>query len=155
MIQAAGERELRFAPPMIAIALAMPRTRRTTDDLARELIARGLRILLVTVGLLLILGGALIAPLPGPMGLPLTVAGLMLVLRNSFKARKQFVRFQHAHPKLIFPLRRLLRREPEVVLVAWQQALRVERLIVPRKWRMAVRWRKAGKRRRAMKSAGR
>ncbi|WP_184723379.1 hypothetical protein [Caulobacter sp.] len=140
---------------MIAIALAMPRTRRTTDDLARELIARGLRILLVTVGLLLILGGALIAPLPGPMGLPLTVAGLMLVLRNSFKARKQFVRFQHAHPKLIFPLRRLLRREPEVVLVAWQQALRVERLIVPRKWRMAVRWRKAGKRRRAMKSAGR
>ena len=42
---------------------------------------------------------------------PLTVVGLMLVLRNSFKARKQFVRFQHAHPKLIFPLRRLLRRD--------------------------------------------
>jgi hypothetical protein len=140
---------------MIAIALPMPRSRRTTDDLARELIARGLRILLVTIGLLLILGGALIAPLPGPMGLPLTVAGLMLVLRNSFKARKQFVRFQHAHPKLIFPLRRLLRREPEVVLVAWQQALRVERLIVPRKWRVAVRWRKSAKRRGALKRAGR
>jgi hypothetical protein len=70
----------------------------------------------------------------------------MLVLRNSFKARKQFVRFQHAHPKLVFPLRRLLRREPEVVLVAWQQVLRIERLIVPRRWRAAVRWRKSLKR---------
>jgi hypothetical protein len=100
------------------------------------------------LGLLLIVGGALIAPLPGPLGLPLTVLGLMLVLRNSFKARKQFVRFQHAHPKLIFPLRRLLRREPEVVLVAWQQALRIERLIVPRRWRVAVRLRKSFKRRR-------
>lgn len=139
---------------MTALALAMPRARRTADDLARELIARFLRMALVTLGLLLIAGGALIAPLPGPMGLPLTVVGLMLVLRNSFKARKQFVRFQHAHPKLIFPLRRLLRREPEVVLVAWQQALRVERLIVPRKWRSAVRWRKALKRR-AMKQSGR
>jgi hypothetical protein len=114
---------------------------------ASELIARFLRVILVTLGVLLVIGGILIAPLPGPMGLPLTVVGLMLVLRNSFKARKQFVRFQHAHPKLIFPLRRLLRREPEVVLVAWQQVLRVERLIVPRKWRMAIGWRKSFKQR--------
>ncbi|UAL10292.1 hypothetical protein [Caulobacter segnis] len=139
---------------MTALALAMPRAHRSADDLAREFIARFLRIALVTLGLLLIAAGALIAPLPGPMGLPLTVVGLMLVLRNSFKARKQFVRFQHAHPKLIFPLRRLLRREPEVVLVAWQQALRIERLIVPRKWRVAVRWRKSLKRR-PVKQAGR
>jgi hypothetical protein len=33
------------------------------------------------------------------------------------------------------------------VLVAWQQALRVERLIVPRRWRVAVRWRKSFKQR--------
>jgi hypothetical protein len=132
---------------MTALVLAMPRARRTADDLAREFVARFLRVALVALGVLLIVAGALIAPLPGPLGLPLTVVGLMLVLRNSFKARKQFVRFQHAHPKLIFPLRRLLRREPEVVLVAWQQALRVERLIVPRKWRAAVRWRKSLKRR--------
>ena len=57
------------------------------------------------------LAGFLIAPLPGPLGVPLTVVGLMLVLRNSSRARKQFVRFQHAHPKLLFPLRlRLARR---------------------------------------------
>jgi len=132
----------------VSVALTMPRARFSpADDLAREIVARSLRVILVTLGLVLIAGGALIAPLPGPLGLPLTVVGLMLVLRNSFKARKQFVRFQHAHPKLIFPLRRLLRREPEVVLVAWQQALRIERLIVPRRWRVAVRWRKSLKRR--------
>jgi hypothetical protein len=139
---------------MTALTLAMPRFRRTADDLAREFVARFLRVSLVTLGVVLIAAGALIAPLPGPLGLPLTVVGLMLVLRNSFKARKQFVRFQHAHPKLIFPLRRLLRREPEVVLVAWQQALRVERLLIPRKWRVAVRWRKSLKRR-SVKQNGR
>jgi len=131
----------------VSVSFAMPRARFSpADDLAREIVARVLRVSLVVIGLVLIAGGALIAPLPGPLGLPLTVVGLMLVLRNSFKARKQFVRFQHAHPKLIFPLRRLLRREPEVVLVAWQQALRVERLIIPRRWRVAVRWRKSLKR---------
>ncbi len=133
----------------VPVALAMPRARFSpADDLAREIVARVLRVVLVVLGLLLVLAGALIAPLPGPLGLPLTVVGLMLVLRNSFKARKQFVRFQHAHPKLIFPIRRLLRREPEVILVAWQQALRIERLVIPRRWRVAVRWRKSIKRRR-------
>ncbi|WP_425994559.1 hypothetical protein [Caulobacter sp. DWR1-3-2b1] len=133
----------------VSVALAMPRARLSpADDLAREIVARFLRVILVVIGLVLIAGGALIAPLPGPLGLPLTVVGLMLVLRNSFKARKQFVRFQHAHPKLVFPIRRLLRREPEVVLVAWQQVLRIERLIMPRRWQMAVRWRKSLKRRR-------
>lgn len=133
----------------VSFAFAMPRARLSpADDLARELLGRMLRIVLVTIGALIVVAGVVIAPLPGPMGLPLVVIGLMLVLRNSFKARKRFVRFQHAHPKLVFPIRRLLRREPEVVLVAWQQALRIERLVVPRRWRVAVRWRKSLKRRR-------
>jgi len=126
------------------LALAMPPVRfSAADELARELLGRISRVLLVTLGLVLVIAGVVIAPLPGPLGLPLTVVGLMLVLRNSFKARKQFVRFQHAHPKLLFPLRRLLRREPEVVPVAWQQVLRVEKLVVPRRWRMAKRWRRS------------
>ncbi|KSB89404.1 hypothetical protein SGCZBJ_13530 [Caulobacter zeae] len=130
------------------LAIAMPPVRLSVaDELARELLGRIIRGLLVALGLVFIAAGFLIAPLPGPMGVPLTVIGLMLVLRNSFKARKQFVRFQHAHPKLVFPLRRLLRREPEVVLVAWQQALRIEKLVIPRRWRVAKRWRKALKRR--------
>ncbi|MDR6530360.1 hypothetical protein J2800_001096 [Caulobacter rhizosphaerae] len=130
------------------LALAMPPVRfSAADELARELLGRISRVVLVTLGLILVVAGFLIAPLPGPLGVPLTVAGLMLVLRNSFRARKQFVRFQHAHPKLLFPLRRLLRREPEVFPVAWQQVLRMERLIVPRRWRVAKRWRQSFKRR--------
>lgn len=130
------------------LALAMPPVRfSAADELARELLGRISRIVLVTLGLVFIVAGFVIAPLPGPLGLPLTVIGLMLVLRNSFRARKQFVRFQHAHPKLLFPLRRLLRREPEVFPVAWQQVLRMERLIMPRRWRVAKRWRQSFKRR--------
>ena len=129
------------------LALAMPPVRfSAADELARELLGRIARVVLVTLGLILIVAGFLIAPLPGPLGVPLTVAGLMLVLRNSFRARKQFVRFQHAHPKMMFPLRRLLRREPEVMPVAWQQVLRVEKLILPRRWRVAKRWRQSLKR---------
>ena len=130
------------------LAFAMPPVRfSAADELARELLGRISRVVLVALGLVLVVAGFLIAPLPGPLGVPLTVAGLMLVLRNSFRARKQFVRFQHAHPKLLFPLRRLLRREPEVFPVAWQQVLRMERLIVPRRWRVAKRWRQSFKRR--------
>ena len=129
------------------LAIAMPPVRfSAADELARELLGRVARVFLVTLGLILIVAGFIIAPLPGPMGLPVTVVGLMLVLRNSFKARKQFVRFQHAHPKLLFPLRRLLRREPEVMPVAWQQVLRMERLVIPRSWRRAKRWRRSFKR---------
>uniref|UniRef100_B0T012 Transmembrane protein (PGPGW) n=1 Tax=Caulobacter sp. (strain K31) TaxID=366602 RepID=B0T012_CAUSK len=130
------------------LALAMPPVRfSAADELARELLGRISRVVLVTLGLILIVAGFIIAPLPGPLGVPVTVVGLMLVLRNSFKARKHFVRFQHAHPKLLFPLRRLLRREPEVLPVAWQQVLRMERLVVPRRWHVAKRWRKSAKRR--------
>ena len=36
------------------------------------------------------------------------------------RARRQFIGLQRRHPKILFPVRRLLRREPEVVPVAWQ-----------------------------------
>ena len=102
---------------------------------------------LVALGVIIMLLGVAIAPLPGPMGMPLVVIGLMLVLRNSFKARRQIVRFQQAHPKMVFPIRRLMRREPEIVLVFWQQYLRVERLVLPRRVRFAVKTRRHLKRR--------
>jgi hypothetical protein len=107
-------------------------------------LARVMRWLLIGLGLALIVAGFAIAPLPGPLGVPLTVAGLMLVLRNSFRARRQFIRFQRAHPKIIFPLRRLLRREPEVVAVAWQSMLRTEKLILRNpSWRFLKRLRRS------------
>ncbi|MDP3173521.1 PGPGW domain-containing protein [Phenylobacterium sp.] len=133
----------------MSLTLTMPRARNyASDDVARELVARVLRPLLVLLGVLVIMAGVAIAPLPGPGGLPVIVVGLMLVLRNSFKARRHFVRFQRAHPKMVFPIRRLLRREPEVLPVAWQQTLRIERLVLPRRLRFVVRSRRYFRRRR-------
>lgn len=124
------------------------RVYRATDDLAREVVNRFVRFGLVLLGLAIVLAGILIAPLPGPGGIPVIVVGLMIVLRNSFKARRQFVKFQRAHPKMVFPIRRLLRREPEVLPVFWQQYLRIERVVLPKRARFAVKTRRRFKRRR-------
>ncbi|MGZ5948397.1 MAG: hypothetical protein ACXWKV_17640 [Caulobacteraceae bacterium] len=112
--------------------LAAPSTRasRASDAFARDLMGRVVRFLLVVLGLLIMAVGLVTTPLPGHLGLPILMVGLIIVLRNSFKARRRFVAIQRAHPKMVFPLRRLLRREPEVVAVFWQQALRVERLVL-------------------------
>ena len=122
------------------------RARSATDDPARDYAARIARISLVVLGGLVIILGILVAPLPGPGGLPVIVVGLMLVLRNSFKARRQFVRFQRAHPRMVSPIRRLLRREPQILQLVWQNTLRVERLLIPRKLRIAVRGRRVMRR---------
>ena len=124
------------------------RVYRATDDLAREIVGRFVRTGLVLLGVAIVIAGILIAPLPGPGGIPVIVVGLMIVLRNSFKAKRQFVKFQRAHPKTAYPIRRLLRREPEVFPVFWQQTLRVERVVLPRRYRFAVRMRRRFRRRR-------
>jgi hypothetical protein len=118
------------------------RAARASDAFARDFAGRALRAGLVAVGVLIVIAGIVIAPLPGPGGIPVIVVGLMIILRNSFKARRQFVRFQHAHPRLVSPLRRLLRRDPQILLMTWRQSLRIERLMVPRKLRFAVRSRR-------------
>ena len=118
------------------------RVYRASDDFARDLAARIARWLLLGLGIALMLVALPLVALPGHLGLPLMVIGLMIVLRNSFKAKRQFLRAQHAHPNMVFPLRRLMRREPEIVLVFWQQYLRVERLVLPRRVRFAVRTRR-------------
>ncbi len=103
----------------------------------------------MALGGLLVILGALIAPLPGPMGLPVAVVGMILILRNSYRARRAFIRAQRAHPRLLHPIRRLLRRRPEVAPVAWQMVLRLERLLTPRRYRMAARARRPFRRRNA------
>jgi hypothetical protein len=119
------------------VSFAMPSLRayRATDDFAREVAGRIKRAGLVVLGFAIIAGGVLIAPLPGPGGIPVIVVGLMIVLKNSFKARRQFVKLQRAHPKVISPLRRLLRRDPEFMALFYQQTLRVERVMLPRRAR--------------------
>ena len=119
------------------------RVYRATDDFAREVALRIKRMGMVLLGFAIIAAGILIAPIPGPGGIPVIVVGLMIVLRNSFKARRQFVRLHRAHPKVISPIRRLLRREPEFVALFYHQTLRVERILLPKR----IRFIKAARRR--------
>ena len=104
---------------------------------------RGLKLSLATLGIVIMGLGVPLALLPGHLGLPLLLLGLMLTLRNSMGARRQFVRWQRRHPNILFPLRRLLRRKPEIAPVFWHQSMKLERLIVPRRWRRMGRWRRA------------
>ena len=108
----------------------------------RRTVREGVRLVIVGVGAVLVLGGFVLALLPGHLGLPLLVVGLIMVLKHSPRARRQFVELQHRHPRFIFPVRRLIRREPEVFPVAWQQLLRIERLMLPHRWRRAGHWRR-------------
>lgn len=132
------------------------RVYRASDEFARELLGRIGRGLLIGLGAAFILVGLAIEFLPLPLHLPgmaVIVVGLMMVLRNSFKARRHFVRMQHSHPNVVFPLRRLLRREPEVIPVVWQQVLRMERVVLPRRARLAKRWRRRLKGRGPLRTA--
>jgi hypothetical protein len=70
-----------------------------------------------------------------------------MVLRNSITWRRRFILLQRRHPRHVHPLRRLLRRKPEVWPVLWHELLRTERWIVPRRWRRLRRWRLAAMRR--------
>jgi hypothetical protein len=105
------------------------------------------RWLLIGAGYALIAVGAVGAVLPGHLGAPVLAVGLVVALRSSFRARRQFVEAQRRHPKILFPVRRLLRREPEVAPVAWQALLRLERQFVPRRLRFAVKTRRRWRRR--------
>jgi hypothetical protein len=54
--------------------------------------------------------GVVVAPLPGPFGLPIALGGLVLLLGNSPAARRRFVAIGRRYPRVMAPLRRLLRR---------------------------------------------
>src|SRR5436190_2476184 len=122
--------------------MASSRVYRATDDLAREILNRLVRWGLLLLGGSIMLVGLTLTFLPLHLGLPFLVVGLMLVLQNSFTARRQFVRIQRAHPNVVFPIRRLMRRDPEIVPVVWQQTLRVERLVLPPRYRFCRRTRR-------------
>lgn len=97
---------------------------------------------LLITGLLVIVLGILIAPLPGPGGVPVIALGLILVLRSSYWAKRLFIRAQYARPKYVYPFRRLMRKNPEIAPVFWQQALRAEKLVLRRKRGPLIRLRK-------------
>jgi len=98
---------------------------------------------LMVGGLFVVLLGILIAPLPGPGGIPVIAVGLMLILKSSFWAKRQFIRAQYARPKWVYPFRRLMRKKPEFAPVFWQQALRAEKIVTRRSSRRLSRGRKS------------
>jgi hypothetical protein len=108
----------------------------------RALGLRFARVALLALAWLLIVVGVIGTLLPGHLGVPFLIVGLIILLRSSFQARRRFVGFQRRHPRVMFPIRRLLRREPEVFPVAWQQFLRFERLVLPRRFRLGRRLRR-------------
>ena len=86
------------------------------------------RNLLVGLGLALIVLGAVGALLPTHLLGFLLVVGLILVLRNSIRWRRRFIRLQRRFPRYGHPVRRLLKGE--VWPVIWHELLRSERLAV-------------------------
>lgn len=119
---------------MSLVALRLPALGRAQHHPVWRRFARGATL---AAGGALMAVGAVGAVLPGHLGVPVLVLGLIVVLRTSRPARRQFIGLQRRHPKIVFPIRRLLRREPEVFPVAWQQVLRVERRLLPSRWRFA------------------
>jgi hypothetical protein len=116
----------------------VPLTRRRPMSLRR----RAWRFALLALGWALLAVGLVGAVLPGHLGVPVFMVGLIIVLRTSRPARRLFIGLQRRHPRWFFPIRRLLRRNPEVAAVAWQQVLRTERFLLPRRFRPARRVRR-------------
>lgn len=94
----------------------------------------------IVLGLILMAVGAVGALLPTHLLGIFLVIGLIMVLRASIRARRRFVHMQRRYPRYVYPLRRLLRRNPEVWPVVWHELLRAER-ILPRSWRRLRNWR--------------
>ncbi len=102
----------------------------------RSLLSRILKPVLIAAGGSLVLLGILIAPLPGPMGMPLSIAGLIIMMRNSYWTKRKFMELKRSHPNWIMPLRKLLRKNPPIFSIFWQQILRTERLLLKKEGKM-------------------
>lgn len=68
------------------------------------------RYLQLTLGIVLIVGAGLVAPLPGPGGAFLFAGGMVLVLRNSPWARMRWARLKRRFPRIGGFVDRMMRR---------------------------------------------
>ena len=62
------------------------------------------------VGLVLMGIAPILGPIPGPGGLPVFIAGLVLVLKSSLWAKRHYVRFKQRRPRVGHWMDRALRR---------------------------------------------
>jgi hypothetical protein len=94
-----------------------------------------LKLLMSLAGMVLMAFGVVLAPLPGPVGVPFVLFGLILLLRSSTWIKRQFMKQVRAHPRWLRPLRAMLRPGAKVISLVWLQGLRVERGLMPRRFR--------------------
>ncbi len=99
------------------------------------LMRKSVRVALIALGVVLMVVGLPLALLPGHIGIIFFAVGLIIVLRNSFSAKRNFIRAQRRHPNIVFPIRRLIRPKPEILPVLWHQMLKFERWVLPRRMR--------------------
>jgi Putative transmembrane protein (PGPGW) len=82
---------------------------------------------LFAFGVLLIVAGSLLAPLPGPGGIFLIAPGLALVLKTSMWAKRHYVRLKRKQPKagrmMDWALRRSSFKRREAIRKAREQDL--------------------------------
>lgn len=64
----------------------------------------------LTIGASLVVLGAIIAPLPGPGGLPVALVGTVVLLRHSPGLRRRWVKARRRWPGIIGRLDALMRR---------------------------------------------
>jgi len=80
---------------------------------------------LFALGVLLILLGFVLAPLPGPGGIFLIAPGLALILKTSLWAKRRYVRFKRWQPRAgrwaDWALRRASHRRREAIRKAEQE----------------------------------
>jgi len=68
------------------------------------------RIIQLTLGVLLLVGAALLGPLPGPGGIFLFAGGMILILRNSRWAQVRWARLKRRWPRTGHLVDRTMRR---------------------------------------------
>ena len=97
---------------------------------ARHLLKKVTGGVLIAIGTVFFLVGIPFALAPLHLGLPFVVIGLIMVLRNAMWARRRFIHLKRRHPNLVMPVRKLLRKNPQIASVFWQQTLKLERLLL-------------------------
>jgi len=97
---------------------------------ARHLFKKVTGGVLIAVGMVFFVVGIPFALAPLHLGLPFVVVGLIMVLRNAMWARRQFIHMKRRHPNWVMPVRKLLRRNPQIASVFWQQTLKLERFFL-------------------------
>lgn len=91
------------------------------------------KMIMTLFGVVLMLAGVIIIPLPGPFGVPIIIIGMIITLRASTMGKRVFLRMVSRHPKLLKPVRAMLRPNARIVARLWLIALHIERRWLPRK----------------------